>query len=67
MTGSTRELGAYRNTLAPGAAVQDSVTLWNYSDIPVDFDVYATDAFNTQAGGFDVLDKTDEYGRASPR
>jgi hypothetical protein len=42
-------------SLAPGAAIQDSVTLWNYSDIPLDFDVYATDALNTSAGGFDVL------------
>jgi hypothetical protein len=42
-------------SLAPGAAIQDSVTLWNYGNIPLTFDVYASDAFNTSAGGFDVL------------
>jgi hypothetical protein len=44
--------------LAPGAAIQDSVTVWNYSEIPLEFDVYATDAFNTATGGFDVLPGT---------
>ena len=42
-------------TLAPGASIDDSVTLWNYSDNPVAFDVYATDAFNTKLGDFTLL------------
>jgi hypothetical protein len=42
-------------SLAPGGAVQDSVTVWNYSDIPLDFDLYASDAYNNKDGAFDVL------------
>lgn len=42
-------------TLAPGASVNDSVTLWNYSNVELQFRVYATDAFNTEIGGFDLL------------
>jgi len=41
--------------LAPGAQVQDSVTLFNYSNVQLTFRVYATDAFNNVDGQFDVL------------
>jgi len=41
--------------LAPGASVQDSVTVWNYGDAQLAFRIYARDAFNTPAGGFDLL------------
>jgi hypothetical protein len=46
--------------LAPGASVDDTVTLWNYSNVQLTFRVYATDAFNNEAGDFDLLtgDKT---------
>ena len=42
-------------SLAPGVSIDDSVTLWNYSDNPIAFDVYATDAYNTKAGDFTLL------------
>ena len=41
--------------IAPGATVQDSVTLWNYGNVQLTFRVYATDAFNNDAGDFDLL------------
>ena len=41
--------------IAPGAKVDDSVTLWNYGDTQLNFRVYATDAFNNPTGGFDLL------------
>src|SRR6185436_1124116 len=41
--------------LAPGASVQDSVTVWNYSDQQLAFRIYARDAFNTPSGGYDLL------------
>src|SRR5262245_27067586 len=31
---------------APGAEIQDSVTLWNYGNTQLTFRIYATDAFN---------------------
>ena len=39
-------------SLAPGATLDDSVTLWNYGNVPLTFDVYATDAINNREGGF---------------
>ena len=45
---------AFTYTLAPGAAVRDSLTVWNYSDVQLTFHVYAADAFNTAADGFDL-------------
>lgn len=39
----------------PGAAVADNVAVLNYSDKPVTFKLYASDAFNTSSGGFDLL------------
>jgi len=41
--------------VAPGAVQQDSVSLWNYSDVPLTFHVYATDAFNNGTGDFTLL------------
>jgi hypothetical protein len=41
--------------LAPGAAQDDGFTVWNYGDTQLTFHIYATDAFNTKAGGFDLL------------
>jgi hypothetical protein len=41
--------------MAPGATLRDSVTLWNYSNVPLHFQLYATDAFNNTKGAFDLL------------
>lgn len=56
--GGSRPNLAYE--IAPGAEVHDEVTLFNLSNVPLTFHVYATDAFNTSDGGFDLLpgDKT---------
>lgn len=43
--------------LAPGTSADDSATVWNYSDSPRVFDVYARDAFATKGGGVDLLTK----------
>jgi len=42
-------------SLAPGTTIDDSVTLWNYSDVQLTFHVYATDAYNNRSGNFDLL------------
>ena len=42
-------------TVPPGQTVQDSVTVYNYSNVPLPFHVYAADGFNNEDGGFDVL------------
>jgi hypothetical protein len=39
----------------PGQVIHDAVTLYNYSNVPLTFRLYATDAFNNAEGGFDVL------------
>jgi hypothetical protein len=41
--------------MAPGARVDDAVTLLNYSNVTLTFRVYATDAFNNVDGQFDLL------------
>lgn len=41
--------------LAPGTATHDAVTLFNFSNVKLVFDVYATDAFNNADGAFDLL------------
>lgn len=46
--------------LDPGATITDSVTLYNYGNVPLTFRVYATDAFNNDAGQFDLLPGTDK-------
>lgn len=40
---------------APGATIEDSVTLFNYSNVQLTFRIYATDAFNNADGHFDLL------------
>ena len=58
-TGPDRSVPGPRNDftyqLAAGASVDDSVTVWNYSDVPANFVLYATDALNTGDGAFDLL------------
>lgn len=41
--------------LAPGSEVTDQVTLFNYSNVQLTFQLYATDAFNNEDGQFDLL------------
>ena len=41
--------------LAPGAVVHDSVIVFNLGNVPLDFKVYSTDAFNNADGEFDLL------------
>jgi hypothetical protein len=41
--------------LAAGATVEDSVIVFNLGNVPLDFRVYATDAFNNADGEFDLL------------
>lgn len=41
--------------LPPGGETEDVVTLFNYSNVQLTFDVYATDAFNNDDGSFDLL------------
>jgi hypothetical protein len=41
--------------LAPGATIDDSVSLFNYGNVQLTFAVYATDAFNDPSGAFDLL------------
>ncbi|MGH3863815.1 DUF916 domain-containing protein [Actinokineospora sp.] len=40
----------------PGAVVRDHLAVANISDAPLSLKVYASDAFNTPDGGFDLLD-----------
>jgi hypothetical protein len=39
----------------PGTTIDDAVTLYNYSNVTLNFRVYATDAFNNDTGDFDIL------------
>jgi hypothetical protein len=41
--------------LSPGTTIQDSVTLWNFSDVALDFHIYGTDAYNNRTGQFTLL------------
>lgn len=49
-----RSTFAYNNIKA-GTVIHDYVGVTNFSDIPVTFDVYASDAFNTASGSLDLL------------
>lgn len=40
---------------AAGSTITDAVVVYNYSNVPLTFRVYASDAFNTEDGSFDVL------------
>lgn len=42
-------------TADPGGVVEDAVTLYNLGNQQLTFRVYATDAFNNDAGQFDIL------------
>jgi hypothetical protein len=46
---------AFSYNLAPGGTQDDALTVWNYGDDQLTFHIYATDAYNTTAGGFDLL------------
>jgi hypothetical protein len=39
----------------PGQDIKDAVVLFNFSNVPLTFRLYATDAFNDVEGAFDVL------------
>ena len=39
----------------PGAVIEDTVVLYNLGNVPLEFRVYATDAFNNADGQFDLL------------
>jgi hypothetical protein len=39
----------------PGTVIEDAVTLFNLSNVPLVFQIYATDAFNNDDGEFDLL------------
>lgn len=41
--------------VAPGGQVDDVVTLYNFSNVPLTFGIYATDAFNNDDGSFNLL------------
>ena len=42
-------------TIEPGQTVKDAVTVYNLGNVPLIFNVYATDAFNNDDGTFSVL------------
>lgn len=42
-------------SVVPGQVINDAVILYNYSNVPLTFRLYPTDAFNNADGGFDVL------------
>ncbi|MDG4772880.1 DUF916 domain-containing protein [Solwaraspora sp. WMMD792] len=51
---------AFEYKLDPGATLTDYVAITNHSDQPITLDVYASDAFTTDQGGFDLLPATGE-------
>lgn len=56
--------GSYRPNLsyeaAPGATIDDAVTVFNYGTVPLTFAVFGTDAFNNPDGDFDLLPTAEE-------
>jgi len=46
---------AFTYKLDPGATLTDYAAVTNYSATPITVDLYASDAFNTPEGGFDLL------------
>ncbi len=40
---------------SPGTVIPDAVIVYNFSNVPMNFRVYATDAFNNDEGQFDLL------------
>ena len=52
------EVGSRANLsyqVAAGTTIQDTVVLFNLGNVPQEYRVYATDAFNNAAGDFDLL------------
>jgi hypothetical protein len=41
--------------VAPGTVIDDTVTVYNLGNLPMDFRVYATDAYNNEDGDFALL------------
>ena len=41
--------------VAPGTVIEDTVIVYNFGNVTMDFAVYATDAFNNDDGEFDLL------------
>ena len=52
-TGGSRPDLSYQ--VAPGTTIDDKVVLYNFGNVPMDFEIYATDAFNNTDGQFDLL------------
>jgi hypothetical protein len=46
-------------TVEPGTVVDDAVTLYNYGNAQLIFNIYATDAFNGETGELDFLSGTE--------
>jgi hypothetical protein len=46
--------------VAPGAELDDAVTLFNFSNVPLTFHVYPTDAINNEDGQFDLIPRDQE-------
>lgn len=44
----------------PGDVIEDAVTLYNLSNVPLVFSIYATDAVNNADGEFDLLDAAED-------
>lgn len=53
---SDRSLLSY--TADPGAVINDAVTLYNFGNVDLEFQVYATDAYNTDDGAVDLLSRS---------
>ncbi len=51
---------AFVYSLDPGEVVDDFVAVSNFSEDPIDLDVYGNDAFNTPEGAFDLLPADEE-------
>jgi hypothetical protein len=45
--------------VAPGTTFEDTVIVYNLGNVPLDFAIYATDAFNNDDGEFDLLPAED--------
>lgn len=42
-------------SVVPGQVINDAVVLYNYSNVPLNFRLYPSDAFNNAEGNFDVI------------
>lgn len=57
-TGSGQARPFFRYTQLPGSSVHDRVVISNLGDIPLTFDLYSADAYNTSTGSFQVKPDT---------